>query len=132
MHKLTFPLPFMVWAGFVMIFVILVLANAGGIGGGGILNTFILIFFSLPIKEVVPLGNTLGLTAALVRFILNRNQRHPTKPHCLTINYDLIEISANPVFAGSLIGVYLNGILPDLVIAFLLGTVLLIMSAQTF
>jgi uncharacterized membrane protein YfcA len=59
--------------GVLVIISITFLANAGGLGGGGILTPFMLIFFDLSIFECVPLANAFGLIAALTRFIVNFN-----------------------------------------------------------
>ncbi len=47
------------------------LANAGGLGGGGILTPFMMIFLKLSIFECVPLANIFGFIAAATRFIVN-------------------------------------------------------------
>jgi hypothetical protein len=50
---------------------ICILANAGGIGGGGLTIPFMMIFFALNIKECVPLANYAGLVSPVIRLILN-------------------------------------------------------------
>jgi uncharacterized membrane protein YfcA len=58
-------------SGFVLLFMIVALANLGGLGGGGLLIPYLMIFFQLSLKECLPLGNLLGLLASLTRFIVN-------------------------------------------------------------
>jgi uncharacterized membrane protein YfcA len=47
------------------------LANAGGIGGGGIMTPFMMIFLAIPITECIPLANSFALISAITRFIVN-------------------------------------------------------------
>ncbi len=52
-------------AGIVIISVMNMLANAGGIGGGGIMIPCMMIFFNLPIQECIPLANSFALISAV-------------------------------------------------------------------
>ena len=61
----------MEYFGIIGISLMTTLANAGGLGGGGIMIPFMMIFFSLPIKECVPLANFFGFVASFIRFVLN-------------------------------------------------------------
>ena len=74
-HKkdLTMPPTMTEITGLLVIMSITFLANAGGLGGGGVLTPFMLLFFGLSIQECVPLANVFGLIAALTRFIVNFN-----------------------------------------------------------
>ena len=73
-RDLTFPLNTMEWTGISLIAIMNMLANAGGIGGGGIMTPFMMIFLSLPIKECIPLANSFALISAIARFFVNYNQ----------------------------------------------------------
>lgn len=79
-NKKSLPIPpsFTEIIGVIVIIFITFLANAGGLGGGGVLTPFMLMFFDLSIFECVPLANAFGLIAALTRFIVNFNQKHPS------------------------------------------------------
>ncbi len=71
MKELIFPFNLMEYLG-VFIFVFMtILANAAGLGGGGLLIPFMMIFLNLSIFECVPLANLYGLLASLCRFIIN-------------------------------------------------------------
>ena len=74
------PLSWMNMTGVTLVFIITVLANAGGIGGGGLTIPIMMIFFQLNIKECVPIANFTGFLSAFIRFFLNFNQKHPTRP----------------------------------------------------
>jgi hypothetical protein len=74
----TFPLthlrfPFILsdYLGIAILFFMAILANAGGLGGGGTLTPFMMLFLDLNIFECVPIANFLGLTAAVTRFVVN-------------------------------------------------------------
>lgn len=71
-----------------------ILANAGGLGGGGTLTPFMMIFLKLSIFECVPLANVFGMIAAATRFIVNFKQKHPNKQKAaqgkLSLDYELV------------------------------------------
>lgn len=71
--ELQFPPTILEILGLVVMLLMALLANAGGLGGGGLLTPFMMIFFRLSIFECVPLANFFGLIAALNRFIVNFN-----------------------------------------------------------
>lgn len=51
--------------GILVVLGMAILANAAGLGGGGLLIPFLMIFLKLSIFECVPLANLFGLLAAL-------------------------------------------------------------------
>ena len=57
--------------GVIVLMSMTILANAGGLGGGGTLTPFMMIFLKLNIFECVPLANVFGLIAATTRFLVN-------------------------------------------------------------
>lgn len=87
-----------------------------------------MLFFALPIKEVVPLGNCIGFIAAFCRYCINFKKMHPTRPERVVLDYEIIELSMNAIFLGSLIGVFIGQILPSLVIIIMLAITLFFMS----
>jgi uncharacterized membrane protein YfcA len=85
------------------------LANAAGLGGGGILTPYIMIFFQLSIKECIPLANIFGLIATVTRFITNYRQKHPNpekaKDGKLSIDYEVVMMTMPFMFLGTHLGV---------------------------
>lgn len=71
MKELSWPPSSLELIGLVVITFMSMLANAGGLGGGGILTPFVMIFFKLPLFECIPLSNVFGLIATLTRFYMN-------------------------------------------------------------
>jgi hypothetical protein len=72
-HKSTmeFPPTLMDVIGIIVLMGMAFLANAGGLGGGGLLTPFMMIFLKLSIIECVPIANFFGWLAAFTRFIIN-------------------------------------------------------------
>jgi len=67
----TFPPTYFQLTGILLIAFMNILANAGGIGGGGIMTPFMMIFLDLPITECIPLANAFALISAITRFVIN-------------------------------------------------------------
>lgn len=51
--------------------IIIGMAAASGIGGGGLVMPIVIIFFGFYAPEAVPLSNFSILTAAVLRFVMN-------------------------------------------------------------
>ena len=92
-------------SGIVLIFLMIVLCNAGGLGGGGNLTPFIVIFFGISYIESIPIGNFIGLISALSRFIINYNQKHPNNKNRVSMDYEIIELTMPILYLGTLFGV---------------------------
>lgn len=75
--QFSFPPTWLEIIGLVVIFAISALANAGGLGGGGMQTPYLMVFFNLSIFECVPLANLFGLIATSTRFLINYKQTHP-------------------------------------------------------
>lgn len=101
----------------------------GGLGGGGLLIPYLMIFFGIPLLECVPLGNLMGLLAALTRFIVNYKQKHPSRPQRLSINYEVIQLTMPMLYLGTLLGVHLH--LSEAFVAVTLEALLVIVSFKT-
>lgn len=86
-----------------------ILANAGGIGGGGVMTPFVMIFFNLSIYECLPIANLFGLIASITRFVMNYRQKHPNPVKAadgkLSIDYEIVMLAMPVMYLGTLIGV---------------------------
>eukprot|EP00347_Sterkiella_histriomuscorum_P014754 403359664 len=109
----------------------IILCNAGGLGGGGNLTPFIVIFFNLTLIESIPIGNFIGLISSLSRFIINYAQRHPKQPERLAIDYDIIELSMPILYLGTLFGVQIGTRLNEVQLATTFACVLFFVSYKT-
>ena len=92
------------------------MANACGVGGGGIVIPFLMIFFSIPIKECVPIVNFFGFIAGLTRFILNYKMKHPKKRHRLVIDYELVSLTLPISLMGTLLGIKIGEIMSPFIV----------------
>ncbi len=94
MKELVLPPDVMEILGVFFLMCMTFLANAGGLGGGGTLTPFMMIFFKFSIRECVPLANIFGLIAAATRFIVNFKQKHPNPKKAamgkLSIEYEIV------------------------------------------
>lgn len=57
--------------GLILIFFMNIVANAGGLGGGGIMIPIMTIFLELHIDECIPLANSFALISSITRFVKN-------------------------------------------------------------
>lgn len=121
--------------GVLVLMFITFLANAGGLGGGGLLTPFMLLFFGLSIYECVPLANFFGLIAALTRFIVNFNQKHPNHLKAIhgkvAIEYEIVSLTMAVLYLGTILGVQIGTYLNAPTLAISLGLVLAFMCYTT-
>ncbi len=106
--------------------IILGLAQAAGVGGGGILVPFCIIFFGFDTKEAVALSAFCLYIAALTRWFFNWKERHPEKD-ATSIDYGLATIMLPTEMLGALIGVFINITLPSVVLMVALTILLLLL-----
>ena len=57
--------------GLILIFFMNIVANAGGLGDGGIMIPIMTIFLELNIDECIPLANSFALISSITRFVKN-------------------------------------------------------------
>ena len=126
-----FPLELLEFIGSVVLGVMVALSNAGGIGGGGIIVPIAIIFFAFRTKQAVALSNFCIFIASLVRFAINYKQKHPHKEGKV-IDYGIIMVMFPMILLGSLLGVQLNLILPDIVLLGSLTIILVLLSVKSF
>ena len=60
---------------------IVLIANAGGLGGGGVVIPVGIAFFRFDTRESIAMSNASVFISSVVRFILILSKRHPLKPH---------------------------------------------------
>lgn len=96
------------WTGIILIAIMNMMASAGGIGGGGIMTPFMMIFMKLPITECIPLANSFALISAITRFIVNYKQTHPYRPDRKVIDYEVVALTMPLVYLGTMMGVQIG------------------------
>jgi uncharacterized membrane protein YfcA len=111
------------------------LSNAGGLGGGGILIPFLLIFFKLSIFESVPIANLFGLIASLTRFLINFRQMHPNPKKAahgkLCVEYEIVMLTMPLLYLGTLFGVQIGTIISEVALAITLAGTLALVTYST-
>lgn len=76
--------------GTVLMLILIALSNAGGLSGAGSNIPIMLIFFDMDMSQAVPVSAFVAVCATLFRFTLNFNQKHPTRPERVCINYEIV------------------------------------------
>ena len=122
-HAPLFPLTTSDYYGFFFAILGLMVAAGGGIGGGGILVPIYLLVFGFSPKYAIPLSNITVFGGACANVLLNASKRHPRADRPL-VDWDLILVIEPPTIAGALLGAFLNKILPELLLTFLLVVLL--------
>uniref|UniRef100_A0A0G4ID43 Uncharacterized protein n=1 Tax=Chromera velia CCMP2878 TaxID=1169474 RepID=A0A0G4ID43_9ALVE len=115
----------------VVIFVAAILAAAGGIGGGGLYVAILMFIGGLDARSAVPLSKGMIFAGAVISFLVNIRKKHPMSGSPV-IDLDLIQAVVPASLAGTLVGVFVNGISPNWLIIVLLFLVLLFVTQQSF
>lgn len=124
-HKELFPLFGLEYAGLVCSFFLMVLSNAAGIGGGGLLIPLTIVFFGWDSKSATVMASFFNSIAAFLRFVINYKKRHPDTENKTLIDYDLVVILLPLGIFGTMIGVIFHSVLPDFLIEILFTLFLL-------
>jgi uncharacterized membrane protein YfcA len=106
------------------------LSAASGIGGGGVLVPLYVLLRQMAPHDAVPLSKATTLGTAMANLAINLNLRHPTADRPL-IDFPTCALLVPCQLMGTVIGVLLNGIIPEWLITVLLFVMLLLMTVQT-
>ena len=128
-HAPLFPLTSSDYYGLFFTVAGLMVAAGGGIGGGGILVPIYILIFGFSPKHAIPLSNITVFGGACANVLLNASKRHPLADRPL-VDWDLILVMEPLTIAGALAGAFLNKVLPELFLTFML-VVLLSFTAYT-
>jgi len=107
--------------GSILMFVLILIANMGGLSGAGTNIPIMLICYDMTMMQAVPLSASVAVCATFFRFLLNFNQKHPNDKARVAINYEVVEITMPFVFLGSFIGVKLGLFFPEYVRVIVFG-----------
>lgn len=118
------------WAGFISMFLALVLSVQGGIGSGAVLVTIFIVIMDFPPKVAIPLSGITSLGSGSVGIISNAPKRHPLSNRPL-IDWDLVLIITPLTLLGAIGGTYLNRILEEKVLVVLLVFLLSLVALYT-
>lgn len=106
------------------------LSTMGGIGGGGAVVPFIILFFDFQTKEAIALSGFSILLCSVSRYFYTLSGKHPEKD-AVVIDYGLASLMLPAVMMGSMVGVLANVILPGLVLQASLTGLLVFLSLQS-
>ena len=129
-HKNLFPLHPKEWVGTIVFAAFMLLANVGGIGGGGVAIPLAMTFFNLSMKPAVAISSFSIMMSTLARFVFNFNERHPDKKHCCSIDYGLTIVMMPLNLIGSMIGALFLVTFPDLILIIILTLLLLLLALE--
>eukprot|EP00533_Pseudo-nitzschia_delicatissima_P001096 CAMPEP_0116093764 /NCGR_PEP_ID=MMETSP0327-20121206/8771_1 /TAXON_ID=44447 /ORGANISM="Pseudo-nitzschia delicatissima, Strain B596" /LENGTH=519 /DNA_ID=CAMNT_0003585321 /DNA_START=13 /DNA_END=1575 /DNA_ORIENTATION=+ len=118
-HASLFPLTTSDRIGFSLAICGLMIAAGGGIGGGGILVPIYILVMGFSPKHGIPLSNVTVFGGAIANMVVNTRKRHPLADRPL-IDWDLILVMEPLTIAGALMGAFLNKILPEQFLTFML------------
>ena len=100
--------------------IFLMIAAQGGLGGGGIMVPFFILFNQMKIKQAIPIANAMVLGGGIANYFVFRKRSHPEKTHSPLVDWNIVIMLEPSTMIGAVIGVYLNKILPDLLVITLL------------
>jgi len=130
-HKALFPMEPKEWVGTFVFSLIMCLSNVAGIGGGGVAIPLAMYFFNLSTKPAIAISSFAIMVSTLARFFYNFNERHPEKPNCTSIDYNMTNVMMPLTMMGSLIGAFFYLLFPDLVITIILTLLLFALSFES-
>jgi hypothetical protein len=130
-HKPLWPLKPKEWVGTFVFSLIMMLSNVAGIGGGGVAIPLAMYFFNLSTKPAIAISSFSIMISTLARFLYNFNERHPEKPNCACIDYNMTNVMMPLTMMGSLIGAFFYLLFPDLVITIVLTLLLCILTMES-
>ena len=130
-HKNLFPLYPKEWLGTFVFAGFMLIANVAGIGGGGIAIPLAIYFFNFAFKKAIAVSSFSIMMTTMARFIYNFNERHPEKPNCTSIDYNMTTVMMPLNLVGSLIGAYVFKTFPDLFIMSILTLLLMLLAWES-
>ena len=112
-HKDLFPLNAVELPGLVVVLGILAFANAGGLGGGGIVIPAMMSLYHFDTRTAVAISNFSIAISTGIRAILNFNTSNPLKNGMGTLHdYNIASLSLPGIIIGASVGSIVNLSLP--------------------
>jgi len=103
-----------------------VLCAAGGIGGGGIYVTVLMVAGGLGVRDAVPLSKSVVFIGSIASLFLNLRKATVTRESL--IDYNVCRLVVPGALVGTYVGVILNSILPGWVVLLALVGILIAIS----
>merc|ERR1719297_777697 len=100
------------------------IAAGGGLGGGGVFVPIYILILGYPPKYAAALSQATIFGGSIVNLIMNLKKHHPTRAHRPLTDFSTLLIFEPMLLVGTIIGVLLNVMFPDILILILLAMVL--------
>ena len=107
------------------------ISNMAGVGGGGITMPVLLVILGFLPSEAVPISNFMIFLGCVTRLIVNFKDKHPIYKHKPAIHFDYMIILLPMALIGTLLGVFINLIFPDLLINIFMVLILCFVSYKS-
>ena len=108
----------MEYIGFILQFIVVMFANAGGIAGGSMMIPLIIMFNKFSSKQVAQMTPIYNGLAGLCRYVINIWTVNPIKPEKTIIDYDIACLILPLNIFATVIGGIINSLFPDIIISF--------------
>lgn len=115
----------------IVLFFVSAIANAGGIGGGGLVVPILMVILQFYTHEAIPLSKLMIFAGAITSYILGFKIKHPFR-NAVAIEYNIPMLLCPMLLLGTMVGVTLNKVLPPIVIIVSLTLVLIYNTFKTF
>ena len=126
-HKEMWPPHSIEISAYALVFAICTLANATGVGGGGLLVPLLVMLLNFPAHQAIPLSKSIILGGAIVSVLMSLRM-----PKVL-IDFRIVSIMQPVVLMGTTIGVSLNRVFPEwLIILMLTATMGIVIYKNSF
>mmetsp|Transcript_22566 Transcript_22566/g.36203 ORF Transcript_22566/g.36203 Transcript_22566/m.36203 type:complete len:512 (-) Transcript_22566:26-1561(-) len=100
------------------------IAAGGGLGGGGVFVPIYILIQGLQPKFAAALSQATIFGGSVVNLLMNLRKSHPTRKHRPLTDFSTLLMFEPMLLAGTILGVLLNVICPDILILILLAIVL--------
>mmetsp|Transcript_25647 Transcript_25647/g.74144 ORF Transcript_25647/g.74144 Transcript_25647/m.74144 type:complete len:531 (-) Transcript_25647:120-1712(-) len=115
----------------VVLFVAGILCSAGGIGGGGIYVTVLMVAGRMNVTDAVPLSKAIVFFGSISSLILNmRKSLSASSTSNSLIDYNICRLVVPASLLGTFLGVFLNRHLPGSIILIVLSLILVFITAS--
>lgn len=129
-HKNLWPLAWQEYVGTFIIFVLLGLANASGLGGGVIMIPLLITIFLFSTHEAVALSLTIATVGSATAYLSKARNYRPGSSRSL-VDYEVAMLMQPGMLAGVVYGVILNVVFPAWLLLVLLASLLLYMCVTS-
>merc|ERR1719283_311599 len=107
------------------------IAAGGGLGGGGVFVPIYILILQYPPKYAAALSQATIFGGSMVNLAMNLKKAHPERSHRPLTDFSTLLIFEPMLLVGTIIGVLLNVMFPEILILILLAIVLSYATIRT-